>query len=166
MTRRILLGALAAPLLGQAAAKTVFIVRHADRDHGPDPDEALNAAGQARAAELARVLGESGVSQAFVTELRRTAQTAQPLVGQGSVAVKKLPAADTAALAAALRALPDGSKALVVSHGGRVEALLESFGHKVKAIERDEYDRLYVLTLSGDKSVGLVQLRYGARSKH
>jgi broad specificity phosphatase PhoE len=162
MTRRSLFGVLTLPAFGQTGGVTVILVRHGDRDHGTDPDEALNALGQARAEELARVLGDSGVTQVFVTELKRTSQTAAPLVSKSKAKVKQLAAEDVPALDRAIRALPEGSVALVVSHGGRLEPLLDGFGHKVKAIAREEYDRMYFMTLVGGKSVALTLTRFGA----
>lgn len=162
MTRRFALAALASPLLAQSGGVTLILVRHGDRDQGSDPDEPLNALGQARAEELARVLGDSGVTQVFVTQLKRTGQTAAPLVAKTKAKLRVLPAEDLPALDRELRALPAGSVALVVSHGGRLEPLLEGFGHKVKAIAREEYDRMYWMTLVEGKSVGLTQVRYGA----
>ncbi len=162
MTRRFALAALAAPLLAQSGGVTLILVRHGDRDQGSDPDEPLNALGQGRAEELARVLGDSGVTQVFVTQLKRTGQTAAPLVAKTNAKLRVLPAEDLPALDRELRALPAGSVALVVSHGGRLEPLLEGFGHKVKAIAREEYDRMYWMTLVDGKSVGLTQIRYGA----
>lgn len=162
MTRRFALAALAAPLFAQSGGVTLILVRHGDRDHGSDPDEPLNALGQARAEELARVLGDSGVTQVYVTQLKRTGQTAAPLVAKTKAKLRVLPAEDLAALDRELRALPAGSVALVVSHGGRLEPLLEGFGHKVKAIAREEYDRMYWMTLVEGKSAGLTQIRYGA----
>ncbi len=162
MTRRFALAALAAPLLAQSGGVTLILVRHGDRDQGSDPDEPLNALGQGRAEELARVLGDSGVTQVFVTQLKRTGQTAAPLVAKTKAKLRVLPAEDLLALDRELRALPAGSVALVVSHGGRLEPLLEGFGHKVKAIAREEYDRMYWMTLVDGKSVGLTQIRYGA----
>lgn len=151
---------------GQSGGVTVVLVRHGDRDHGPDPDEALNALGQARAEELARVLGDSGVTRAFVTKLKRTGQTAAPLVAKSKASVTALAAEDTAGLEKELRGLPAGTVALVVSHGGKLEEVLGRFGHKVEAVLREEYDRMYFMTLVNGKSVGLTLTRYGAhRSK-
>lgn len=161
MTRRFLLAGLAAPLLAQGGGVTLIMVRHGDRDQGGDPDESLNALGQARAEELARVLGDSGVTHVFVTQLKRTGQTAAPLVAKTKAKLRVLPAEDLPALDKELRALPAGSVALVVSHGGRLEPLLAGFGYKVKAIGRDEYDRMYWMTMVDGKSVGLTQIRFG-----
>lgn len=163
MTRRFLLAALGAPLLGQSGGVTVILVRHGDRDHGTDPDEELNALGQSRAEELARVLGDSGVTHIFATELKRTQQTAAPLAAKLKMKVTVIPAAETAAQEKALRELPAGSVALVVSHGDKMPELLKAFGHSIKAFFKLEYDRLYFLSLVGGKSVGLTQIRFGAQ---
>jgi hypothetical protein len=56
----------------------VFLVRHAEKQtDGEDP--ALTAAGRQRALELARLLGESGISEVYSTDFARTRDTAAPL---------------------------------------------------------------------------------------
>ena len=62
--------------------KTVLLLRHADIDvpDGPEPPVLpLNALGQTRARELARILGGAGVTAVFVSPILRTHQTAAPL---------------------------------------------------------------------------------------
>ena len=68
-----LLGAMLA--LPAWAQQAVYVVRHAERADASF-DSALSPAGQARAARLAKMLATSGIGAIFVTERRRTAQTA------------------------------------------------------------------------------------------
>src|SRR5260221_521280 len=58
---------------------TVLIVRHAEKmaNAGGDPD--ISPAGVARANALATVAGRAGVEAAYVTQYRRTRETAAPL---------------------------------------------------------------------------------------
>jgi len=52
---------------------TVIIVRHAEKNiepNNPDPD--LSPAGQARAQEIARMFGDSGVQAIYATQYKRT----------------------------------------------------------------------------------------------
>src|SRR5205823_9140645 len=62
-----------------AAQSTIFIVRHAEKaaSGGDNPD--LSEAGRARAETLASMLKDAGVSAIYVTEFKRTQQTAAPL---------------------------------------------------------------------------------------
>lgn len=56
---------------------TVILVRHAEKATGDNPS--LTAEGKERAAELVKVLGDSGISAIYSTEYCRTTQTAEPL---------------------------------------------------------------------------------------
>jgi Histidine phosphatase superfamily (branch 1) len=56
---------------------TIIMVRHAERDPGLDPP--LNAEGLTRAAKLAEVLGQNGVTAIYATDYARNRQTAEPL---------------------------------------------------------------------------------------
>src|SRR4051794_6586146 len=56
----------------------IFLVRHAERAD-PSEDSLLSPTGEARADHLADVLGGLGVRTIYVTQYKRTQQTAQPL---------------------------------------------------------------------------------------
>ena len=64
------------PVFGQRA---LFILRHAERAEYDEHDGVLSKAGEVRAANLARLLGEAGISTIITTEARRARQTAEPL---------------------------------------------------------------------------------------
>lgn len=153
----------AALLPAQAPAPvTVFVVRHAEK--GPEnPDPSLNEAGRARADALAHVLGDAGVSAVFVTEFKRTRETAEPLARRLGRAATSLDARDVAGLVARLRALPPGTRALVVSHSNLVPAIVERLtGVKVGALTDADYDRLYVATLWPSGGGEVLYLHFGA----
>jgi broad specificity phosphatase PhoE len=60
------------------SAPVVFIVRHAEKAStgGKDPD--LSVQGQKRADALAHILKDSQIRSVFVTEFKRTRETAAP----------------------------------------------------------------------------------------
>src|SRR5947209_10568991 len=65
-------------LMAQQNTRTIFLVRHAEKLSAA-PDALLSPAGEKRAACLARTLKDSGITQIYVTEVKRTLQTATPL---------------------------------------------------------------------------------------
>ena len=133
---------------------TVLIVRHAEKGPGSDPD--LVAAGVARANALAAVARNAGVEAAFVTQYKRTKETAALLHVPMTVVPINLnaPGDYPQRLAAAI-----GSHkvVLVVSHSNVIPALVEQLAHvKVPPLADAEYDRLYIV--SGSR---VVAAQYG-----
>jgi broad specificity phosphatase PhoE len=154
-------GAPAARLAAQAAPVTVFVVRHAEK--GPDnPDPALTEAGSARARALAHALGDAGVTAVFVTEFRRTQETAAPLAARLGLAPERLDGRDVAGLVARIRALPAGARAVVVSHSNLVPVIVERLtGVPVDPLTDDDYDRLYVATVPASGPGTVLYLHFG-----
>src|SRR5206468_9114794 len=76
------------------AAPVVFIVRHAEKasSGGKDPD--LSVEGQRRADALARILKDSEITSVFVTEFKRTQETAAPTAKAAGVTATTVPAND------------------------------------------------------------------------
>jgi len=87
------------------AAPVIFIVRHAEKasSGGNDPD--LSPQGQKRADAVAHILKDSQITSVFVTEFKRTQQTAAPTAKAVQVTPTVVPAIGIAALADKLRAL-------------------------------------------------------------
>lgn len=148
-----------------ATHTTFFIVRHAEKS-APNGDLPLSAEGRSRAALLASMLRDAGISRIYTTEMVRTRETAEPLERQLQLRADPVPVQDVDALAAKLRALPAGSVALVVNHSGTIPKIVEKLGGgTLKPFAEDEYDRLLILTLAGDGKAHVVTLRFGAGAR-
>ena len=142
---------------GANAAPVVFIVRHADKAStgGKDPD--LSVQGQKRADSLAHILKDSQIASVFVTEFKRTQETAAPTAKAAQVSPTVLPANDIGALAEKLRALT--GNALVVGHDSTIPDLLKALGIATPvSIPADEYTEIFVV-LVGD-APQLLHLHY------
>ncbi len=131
------------------APTTVLIVRHAEKltNAGNDPD--ISPEGVARAKALAAVCAKAGVEAAYVTQYKRTKETAAPLhVPMVEVRVDlSAPGDYPKRLAAAIASRSAGKVVLVVSHSNTVPAIVEELTHvKVPPLADPEYDRLYVVT--------------------
>jgi broad specificity phosphatase PhoE len=141
--------------------KTVVLLRHADVDDSPAPAPAtwpLNAAGLARAQELARILGDAGVGAVFVSPALRTQQTAQPLASR--LGLQPQPVDDVAVLAQAVRDAV-ASVVLVVGHSNTIPELVTTLGLPLPSLLQGHGD-LFVLTL--DAGTSLLRLKYGSPS--
>lgn len=154
-------GAAAAPAQDSAAPVTVFVVRHAEK--GPEePDPTLTVAGAARARALAHALGDAAVTSVFVSEFRRTQETGAPLAARLGLTPVVVDARDVAGLVTRLRALPAGSRALVVSHSNLVPAIVERLtGQPVGPLTDADYDRLYVAVVPPSGPGQVLFLHFG-----
>jgi phosphohistidine phosphatase SixA len=140
----------------------VYLVRHAEKlDDSRDPP--LSETGKARATELARLLADAGVTHVWSTDFDRTRSTARPAAEARGLQVRFYDANDLPGFAAQLAATP--GRHLVVGHSNTTPGLVRALGGNPGNLMADsEYDRLYVVTLSGATRV-TVQLRWGAASR-
>jgi broad specificity phosphatase PhoE len=139
------------------AAPLIFVVRHAEKatTGGDNPD--LSVAGQKRADALARILKDSQITAVFVTEFKRTQETAAPTARAAHLNPIVLPANDVPGLVAKLRAL--NGNALVVGHGNTIPDLMKALGITTPiTIPEDDYTEIFVVSL-GDPPQ-LIRLHY------
>ena len=143
---------LSIPLLlitGANAAPIVFIVRHAEKAStgGKDPD--LSVQGQNRADALAHILKDSQITSVFVTEFKRTQETAAPTARAANVSPTVVPANDVGVLVEKLRAL--NGNALVVGHGNTIPDLLKALGIATPvSIPEDEYTEIFAVLIGNE----------------
>lgn len=156
-----LAGSQAAAGWAQTKTTTIFVVRHAEK--GPEtPDPSLTPAGRARARALAAALRDAGITTIFVSEFKRTQETASPLVQLAGITAERLSAGKVDSLVARLHALPLGSRALVVTHSNLVPIIVHKLGGgSTVELTDSDYDRLYVVTLNADGSADVLYLHYG-----
>lgn len=161
---------LTALLLGQIAiaqqqqpATTVFLVRHAEKVSSA-PDALLSPQGQQRADCLAHVLKDAGIKRIYVTDVKRTQQTADPLAKELGIKPVVVPAKDPNAMVRDVF-YGTGGNALVVGHSDTLPQVIKRVqAGTVPAIGENEYDGLYVLTVLEGSSTPVVKLRYCAAS--
>ena len=141
---------------------TVVLVRHAERINDTDTSS-ISADGWERAGVLAIVVREAGVKHIFVTEKRRTGQTAEPAAERLNLIPSVIPADRTPQLIDSIRTF-GGEAILVVGHANTLPAILRSLDvHEPVIIPRDVYDDLFVVTVTRFRS-SIVCLKYGRPS--
>ena len=139
------------------AAPTVFVVRHAEKTTGGGNDPELSPAGRDRANALARILKDSQITAIFVTEFRRTQETAAPTAKETQIAPTIVSSKDIAGLAAKLRAVK--GNALVVGHSNTIPDLMKALGIAIPInIPDAEYTEIFIVSLSDPPE--LVRLHY------
>jgi broad specificity phosphatase PhoE len=129
------------------AVPVIVVVRHAEKASAGGNDPELSVAGQKRADALARILKDSQITAVFVTEFKRTQQTASPTARVAHVSPTVVPAADIPGLAAKLRAL--NGNALVVGHGNTIPDLMKALGIASSVtIPENDYTEIFLISLS------------------
>jgi broad specificity phosphatase PhoE len=164
MKPRTLLAVVAIWLISTAAfaQPTVFLVRHAERADtaaggapAMDKDPSLSAEGHQRAGLLAAVLKDAGITAIYVTEFKRTHETAAPIAKALGVTVTEIYSKDMAGLLARLK--PGKGRVLVVGHSNSVPEVIKGLGVKTPVTIGDaEYDNLFIVTPQRD----LLRLRF------
>jgi broad specificity phosphatase PhoE len=150
---------LAAPCLAQAQ-QVVFLVRHGEQASGSD-DPPLTEAGQRRAKALAALLKDAGLTAIYVSQWQRTMQTAEPVAQALQLEPARVPARDIDGLLERLRTQHAEGRVLIIGHSLTVPRLLKAFGHPEEVvIEKEEYDRLFVIVPKPTGPPLVVVLRY------
>jgi broad specificity phosphatase PhoE len=139
---------------------TVVVVRHAEKQ-GEEGDVELSATGVQRSVRLQQTLAALDVRAVYTSEYRRTAATVAPLCRAKNLEAQVVPAKDPRALVARIRRQNLGQTVVVAGHSNTVPELLRALGVPDGVqVRDDEYDRLFVVTLSVDEA-RLLDLRYG-----
>lgn len=144
-------------------AYTLYLVRHAEKQAGPDP--ALTQDGQMRARILADRLGDADLQAIYSTDYKRTQATAAPIAERLSRPVISYDPRDLETFADTLR--DAAQTALIVGHSNTTPELVGYLGGEPgePIVEASEYDRLYELTITDNGDVLTQQHRFGASAK-
>jgi broad specificity phosphatase PhoE len=155
-----------APAVPDSTVSTVFLVRHAEKNpHPAGGDAGLSTIGLLRARQLARVLGDAGVSAVYTSQFGRARMTGESLARAIGDSVRVYDANHLEDLARRVRSEGRGRAVLIVGHGDTIGPTIEALTDT--ALGKDEpapYDRMWILTLREGGAWHLVRLRYGALS--
>jgi 2,3-bisphosphoglycerate-dependent phosphoglycerate mutase len=143
---------------------TVIAVRHAEKKiepNNPDPD--LTPEGEARAQEIARMFGGTGINAIYATQFKRTQETVKPLADQTGVTPTILQANQTDELAKQISTSRRGQTIFVAGHNNTVPALISTLsGDSFPVIPESEYDNLFIVTIYRFGKAKVVKLKYGS----
>jgi broad specificity phosphatase PhoE len=146
-------------------ATIVILVRHAEKKIVPpenkDPD--LSPAGLARAEELRKMFADSGITAIYATQYKRTQQTVKPLSDKLGLPVTQVEAKKTSELVKQIRARGAGQVIFVAGHNNTVPEIIAALGGpQLPIIPEEEFDNLYILSVSSDGASQLVKMKYGS----
>ena len=140
---------------------TIIVVRHADRAGTAD---SLSTAGVERAHDLAQAAKMAKLQAIYVTDTRRSRDTAAPAAAMAHVTPEVYEAKGYEALIKRILKDHAGGSVLIVGHSNTVPDIIRAAGGpEVDAIGENEYTGLYVVAVTGTPICGatLVQLQYG-----
>ena len=145
---------------------TLILVRHAEKVIDPNnPDVDLNADGQARAQELVRMFGDSGINAIYATQYKRTQETVRPLADRLGLPINQVNAKNTGDLLAQIRAQHSGQTIFVAGHNNTVpEIIAAAGGPQFPNIPESEYDNLFIITIYRTGKAKIVKMKYGKPS--
>jgi broad specificity phosphatase PhoE len=158
----LLWGVLRATIAFAGETTTVIVLRHAEKAAVPADDPPLTPAGEARAERLRALLIGNPVLAVYASEARRTQDTARPLASALSLPVTVHPARDPQGLLDAIGARHVGGTVVVVGHSNTVPDIVSRLtrGKARVALRDDEFDRIFVVTVTRFGPPGVVSLRY------
>jgi len=148
-----------------ADSTTVVIVRHAEKELGGD-DPALNEVGEARAASLARLFGDSTatdrIDAIYVSATRRSRMTAAPLAARLGLTPIVAPGDAPAELARRVLREHAGGRILIVGHSDTINEIVDALGGKatLPLIADQDYGTMYIVSVPRIGRVNVLRLTY------
>jgi len=140
---------------------TIILVRHAEKVIDPNNnDQDLSSAGQARAQELVRILGDAGINAIYATQYKRTVQTAKPLADKLGLPIVQIDSKKTADLLTQIRTNHRGQVIFIVGHNNTLPEIIAALGGP-QHLPESEYDDLYVVTVYRTGKARVVKIKYG-----
>jgi broad specificity phosphatase PhoE len=153
--------------LATSTSTTVIVVRHAPQILGVAGDDPpLSTEGEARAASLARTLGDSylksRIAAIYVSDKLRSRSTAAPLAQSLGITPEVVPQQDPRALARKVLHEHSGETVLIVGHANTLPAIVSALSgvDDIPAVEASDYASLYVITVPRIGRSGVLRLRY------
>ncbi|CAL1516975.1 histidine phosphatase family protein [Chitinophaga sp. MM2321] len=126
---------------------TFYLVRHAERN--PGPDSTLTAAGMRRAGALYQLLKDSGLNKIYLTHYTRSIQTADSLRLRLHLdtCFYRADTSGESLIYEITRHGDWGKRILVIGHSNTLAPIMRSLRAKppVNPVGEDEYDRLFII---------------------
>ena len=137
----------------------VYIVRHAEKQKGKDPD--LTEEGKIRALQLPEAVPIDELRAIYSTATNRTEQTAAPVSAISGLPVTRMPPDDYEGLRERVEK-HRGHAILVVGHSNTIPPMLEGLGVTEQVeIADDGYGDLFVVKVPSEGASTLERRRFG-----
>ncbi len=148
-------------MIVSAQKKTVWIVRHAEKDtafvNRQDPD--LTATGRQRALDLAAYLQNEVIVKVYSTDTKRTKQTAKYFKAPLEIYNPK----NLTGLLDLITQNANGKSVLIVGHSNTVLETIEALGGKrpLMLLTDDDYDYIFKIELEASKPAVVSFFHFG-----
>ena len=149
-----------------ANSTTVIVIRHAEKETVSAADPALSAAGEARAALLARMFGDTQgagrLDAIYVSATLRSRSTAAPLAARLGIAPVVAAADDPKGLARRVLRENSGRRVMVVGHINTVPEIVSALAGRsdIPNIDEKDFATMYVVSVPRIGRANLVRLSY------
>jgi 2,3-bisphosphoglycerate-dependent phosphoglycerate mutase len=149
-----------------ANSTTVIVIRHAEKEAVSASDPALSAAGEARAALLARMFGDTKgagrLDAIYVSATLRSRSTAAPLAARLKLAPIEAPTDDPKGLARRVLRENSGGRVLVIGHVNTVPGIVAALAGRsdIPSIDEQDFATMYVVSVPRIGRANLVRLSY------
>ena len=154
--------------------KTIFLIRHAEREVEPQQDPPLNQKGVARSQEVARLLSAAGIKAIYTSQYARTKQTGEPLATKLGLTVipislktnptnpRQIAEDSTKEVVNKILESP-GENVLLVGHSNSIPDVIKMLGGDVvPTIDDRKFDDLFIVTVYAKGKAKVTQIKYGA----
>jgi broad specificity phosphatase PhoE len=151
---------------GTADSTTVVVIRHAEKEPGNLIDPPLSAAGEARAALLARLFGDprgpGRIEAIYISSAQRNRLTAAPLAARLGLIPIVAPTDDPKGLAHRVLREHSGGRVLIVGHIDTVPQIAAALSGKsdIPKIDEQDYGIMYIVTVPRIGHANLLRLNY------
>jgi 2,3-bisphosphoglycerate-dependent phosphoglycerate mutase len=145
--------------IAQQGTRMIFLVRHAETASA-GADAGLSAAGKKRAECLAKTLKEAGIKQIFVTDSKRTQQTAAPLARALNLTPTIVASTDPNTLIRDVLFSANGNTLVVGQTDTLPFVIARMRAGTIPPIAANEYDRLFVTTVAEGSATHAIVLAY------
>jgi len=138
---------------------TIIVVRHADRAGTAD---SLSTAGVERAHDLAQAAKMAKLQAIYVTDTRRSRDTAAPAAAMAHVTPEVYEAKGYEALIKRILKDHAGGSVLIVGHSNTVPEIVAALTHSqsVPPMGDDEFDTMYIVTVPTIGNASVLRLKY------
>jgi len=149
-----------------ANSTVVIVIRHAEKESVNAPDPPLSEAGQARAALLVRMFGETqGVGRLdaiYTTSALRNRMTAAPLAARLGIVPIVTPSDDPEGLAHRIVRENGGKRVMVIGHTNTVPDIVAALSGRsdIPQIDEKEFGTLYIVTVPRIGHANVLRLSY------